>query len=696
MCFFGGTLREVRQFLALCGIWAVVIIALIGSMTSFGSIASAQTEMPQLVLPAKGIAAHIDLNRFMERLQSDLAIETPVDLIDTPSAEFERVEGTPAAGYIKRMVWYRLPFSVTAQDKNVFTPTYIEIGPPHLNEINVFVIDDKTRNVVWNNRLGDRIPNGPKTLSSLKHLSEWPVLTVGQYWLIIGIQTTSAHIFQAKLYAQAEMISDTEEHNLLHSSFLGVLLVLFGVYLTFGIITRDKSILCYSFYVASILMINLGTSGYAQLVLKDIWPHASDFVVGAGSALSIGSVIAMWAHIIRLDHYNPPLYRAMLIFSVLAIAGSVTAISDSYIYFMRIFLVPVLALMITLFIYLFYIAYREKRIASHLYFLIALGLPSLAAIVTVFALLGAVPITAFTANMHQYSSFVHLAMLAIAMGYRTYKLTRQSSKAHHNNRRVDQLAGEQRTFITMLSHEFRTPLAIIQRSAEILGLHLRSEPVAVHNRLATIRGNAAQLSGLVDAFLTKETLDSANFTTSLQPTNIDELLRELISQRNRETPDHQVGFRNVDFAVVDIDRILFERAIINLIENARKYAPGAPVWIACNRASNGFVYIRVIDDGPGIPLDDLSRVSSAFYRGQDAGVTQGVGLGLHITNRIIEAHNGSMSISVGENAGTTVMIKIPYNRKETVQNSNSDFFILPTSQRAKDRPDQNDDGAKKS
>lgn len=689
-------MREFHQMLALRGILAVLTIALIASMTSFLPHASARTELPDLVLPVHGTTTRIDLNRFMERLKSDREIDDPAVLIDVPSWEFEPVTGTAGAGYTPRTIWYRLPFSVTVQNNGTVAPSFIELGASHLNEIHLIVIDDVTQNVVWTNTLGDRIPNTPKTLSSLKHLSEWPFLPAGRYWLMIAVRTTSAHILHAKLYPEAELISDTEEHNLLHSSFLGVLLVGFGVYLTFGIITRDKAVLWYSVYVASLLMINLGTSGYAQLVFKGIWPLASDLVTGVGTAVSVGASVAMWAHIVKLYRYNPLLFRVMMIFSGLAIAGAVTAISDAYIYFTQIFFIPDVILLFTLLIYLIYIGYREKRMVSLSYFLIALGLPTIAAIIHIFTLLGVLPINAFTTKVYPVSSSLHLLMIAIAMGYRTHKLTHQWSNAHQNNQRADQLAGEQRTFITMLSHEFRTPLAIIQRSAEILGLHLQAENTAVHSRLATIRGNAGQLSGLVDAFLTKETLDSANFTTSLQPTNIDQLLRDLVNRRNRETPEHQVTLKNADFAIVDIDRILLERAIVNLIENARKYAPGAPVWVACNRAPNGFVYLRIIDEGPGIPLDDLARVSNAFYRGRDAGVTQGVGLGLHITNRIIEAHNGSMSITVGEKSGTTVIIKIPYNRKGTVKKSNQDFLDLPIPYPAHGQADKNDEGGAQS
>ncbi|WP_369813533.1 sensor histidine kinase [Thalassospira sp. MCCC 1A02898] len=263
------------------------------------------------------------------------------------------------------------------------------------------------------------------------------------------------------------------------------------------------------------------------------------------------------------------------------------------------------------------------------------------------------------------------------MAYRTYGVINRRVDALASGQRADQLASEQRTFITMLSHEFRTPLAIIQRSAEILGLHLQKEPESVLNRLSTIQSNARQLSGLVDAFLTKETLDSATFTTTREAVSIDTFLRDLIAQRQREVPGQNISLIQSDVVIVEIDRILMERALINLIENARKYAPGAAVWISAERAANGYVYIRVVDEGPGIAADDLQNVLNAFYRGRDSVKIQGVGLGLHLTKRIIEAHDGSLSVSVGEEGGTTILIKLPYDRDMTVLRNNENRAGFP-------------------
>lgn len=648
----------------------VVAVITAGLWALIPAKALAHDDQAHFVINGSAPLNDIDLTYFLSRLTTDRSLIIPADLINIPETEFEPVRGTRGPGYTTKTIWYRAPFLVETRNGPDGGTAFLEMGAAYLNDIALAIVSSDTGQTVWRDRVGDRIPSSPDQIVSLYHTAQWPQLAPGHYWLTIGIKTNSAHVFEARLLTEASVIANTGSNSYLKGVYLGILLVAFGIYLTFGVLSRDKAVCWYAVYIFAMFLINLGVSGYAQLMFKSLSPLASDAITGSGTALSIGSSLIMWAYIIRLNLHFPIVFRIIATFAGLAMMGFVTSTSDWYITFAQLFFIPDIFMLCVLLIFLVYIGYRENRLAQHSFLMVALGIPTVAVIVHLLMLIGLAPINNFTRNIYSVSSTLHLVMIAIAMGFRTFRLANNRVEAFATSERATQLAGEQRAFITMLSHEFRTPLAIIQRSAEILGLHLRGEPETVHSRLSTIRSNAGQLSGLVDAFLTKETLDSATFTTSREPVAIDQFLSDLIARRNREVQEQNVNLINSEFAVVDVDRILLERAIVNLIENARKYAPGAPVWVACNRSANGFVYIRVVDEGPGIPPDDLSKVSNAFYRGKESSVTQGVGLGLHITNRIIIAHGGSMAISVGERGGTTVLLKLPYNLDETVLGAN--------------------------
>ncbi len=656
-------MRDIRPHLVLFAI-VILLTALLGVL--FASKSLADDSKTHFLIGSHGPRDDIDLVHFLERLTTEARITKPADLIQIPRTAFEPVLNTRGPGYTKNTVWYRAPFVVDdrlATDQNA---AFIRVGAAYLNDIALSIISGETGQTVWWDHVGDRVPPRADQLTSPYPTLQWPELSSGHYWLTIGVKTNSAHVFEAKLLPESTMIASTGQDSYLKGVYLGVLIVAFGIYLAFGMLSRDKAVCWYSVYILAMFFINLGVSGYAHLMFTSFWPLASDAITGSGTALSIGSSLIMWCYIIRVNEYFPKTFRAIASFAALAMLGFVTSTSDWYIIYAKLFFISDICLLVVLLILLVYISFREKNLMRYSFLMVALGIPTIAVIVHLMMLTGLTPINAFTQNIYPMSSTVHIVMIGIAMGFRTFKLAHGRAEAFSTSQHADQLAGEQRTFITMLSHEFRTPLAIIQRSAEILGLHLQNEQQAIISRLATIRSNAGQLSSLVDAFLTKDTLDNAAFTTSREAVAIDTFLSELIARRHREVPGQNISLLHLEMAVVEIDRVLMERAILNLIENARKYAPGAAVWVSSERAANGYLYIRVVDEGPGIPVEELGNVLDAFYRGRDAAKTQGVGLGLHLTNRIIKAHDGTLSLSVGEKGGTTVLIKLPFDRDKTV------------------------------
>ncbi|MBC07863.1 MAG: hypothetical protein CMO10_16410 [Thalassospira sp.] len=660
-------MRNIRLKIALL---AVLMAITSGLLAVYGNQSIAHEPGRILVLPPSGAAEAIDLNRYLQRLVTDREADTPFDVVQIDEIEFAPVYQTPGPGYTDRTIWYRTPVRIVNQADRLGSSSFIDIGQVYLNDIALSILSEDGRRIIWYERVGDRVQTARNEVHGLSHVAEWPKLALGNYWLVIGVKTTSAHVLEAELLPDTLLITKSGSESFIKGASLGVLIVAFGLYFTFGLLSGDRSVIWYAGYVFSLFLIYFGITGYAQLIFKPVWALASDFVTGTGTALALGSSIMMWSYITRLDQTNRWLFRFMSVYSVLAIAGLVAATSDLYILYAKLFFVPEVILLAVLLINLVYRGFHQQQYLQTLFMMIALGIPTIGTMAHLMLLMGQLPVNEFTTSIFSTSAVIQLVMVAMAMAYRTYGLINRRVDALATSQRANQLASEQRTFITMLSHEFRTPLAIIQRSAEILGLHLQKEPEAVLNRLSTIRSNAGQLSGLVDAFLTKETLDSATFGTTREAVAIDAFLGDLIARRHREVPGQNISLIKCDTAIVEIDRILMERAMLNLIENARKYAPGAAVWISAEREANGYVYIRVVDEGPGIAADDLQNVLHAFYRGKDATKTQGVGLGLHLTNRIIEAHDGSLSVSVGEEGGTTILIKLPYDRDKTVLRAN--------------------------
>ncbi|MFW5709647.1 MAG: PAS domain S-box protein [Chloroflexota bacterium] len=217
-------------------------------------------------------------------------------------------------------------------------------------------------------------------------------------------------------------------------------------------------------------------------------------------------------------------------------------------------------------------------------------------------------------------------------------------------------------FTSIVSHEFRTPLAVILSSA---GLLLRYSdqlaPKRRQSKLETISHQVGRLTRLIDDVLTISR--SENFGFEFKPAPID-----LITLCNNIIEEIQVTYTNnvaIDFAhrggcqPVLVDEYLFTHILQNLASNAVKYSVDGgtvKIWLHCGQNT---VTVRVEDNGIGIPHDHLSRLFESFQRASNVGQIQGTGIGLTIVKRAVDAHGGYIEFESVEGAGTTFTIKLP-------------------------------------
>lgn len=217
-------------------------------------------------------------------------------------------------------------------------------------------------------------------------------------------------------------------------------------------------------------------------------------------------------------------------------------------------------------------------------------------------------------------------------------------------------------FVSMTSHEFRTPLAIIRTTTDILGSYRhRMDNGQIDQRLDKIRAQITHMTVLMDDVLTLARDQAGRSAFSAEASDLDEFCKEIVEQFVSD-PDTEHKF---DYScdsrplVIIFDHTLMRKAINNLVTNAIKYSPkGSTVFVSITRA-NDTVQMHVRDEGVGIPESDQPRLFEAFHRGSNVGTISGTGLGLTITKQSIEAHGGSLSFESKLNVGTTFHATIP-------------------------------------
>ncbi len=219
-------------------------------------------------------------------------------------------------------------------------------------------------------------------------------------------------------------------------------------------------------------------------------------------------------------------------------------------------------------------------------------------------------------------------------------------------------------FMSMVSHEFRNPLAIIASSNSMLERYYdRMQPAGRAEHFATIDTQVKRLTELLDDILTILRLESIG--PDFKPTALDlvELSSRLASEMRLQTQNaRQIEFSSpISQAPIQGDAKMLRHAIGNLLSNAVKYSPPqSTVQLEIGTQDDQFV-VRVKDQGIGIPPENLTRLFEPFYRADNVGDIPGSGLGLAITRQAAELHGGRLVVDSVVGVGSTFTIYLPGN-----------------------------------
>jgi two-component system phosphate regulon sensor histidine kinase PhoR len=232
----------------------------------------------------------------------------------------------------------------------------------------------------------------------------------------------------------------------------------------------------------------------------------------------------------------------------------------------------------------------------------------------------------------------------------------------HDMTDVRNLETAQRELLANVSHEFRTPLAIITGYVETLMDGALDDPHMAQRSLLAMHKNSSRLALLIDDMLTMSHLDARGKRLEFQPANLRDILHHVL-----ENLAHTITGRGANVTVdwpdeaahAEVDARRMEQVCLNLVGNALRYG-GRTLHISASRRDDELC-IRFADNGPGIPLSDQPRIFERFYRvhkdrSRDAG---GTGLGLSIVKNIMEAHGGHVSLESTPGAGATFQICFP-------------------------------------
>ncbi len=224
-----------------------------------------------------------------------------------------------------------------------------------------------------------------------------------------------------------------------------------------------------------------------------------------------------------------------------------------------------------------------------------------------------------------------------------------------------ELNAQQRRFVSLVSHEFRTPLAIIDGQAQ--RLINRSDRMTQEKRLAAldkVRGSVNRLTGLMESVLSSASLESGSITLNPTPMDLKALVQKACENQQEISRNHKINIDIDDLPETYIgDAKLLHQVVANLLSNAVKYSPDADrVDVTGRSQADGFEF-AVRDYGLGIPKDELPNLCQRFFRASTSSGIQGTGIGLNLVKSFIELHGGNMEVTSDKGEGSTFIVKLP-------------------------------------
>lgn len=219
----------------------------------------------------------------------------------------------------------------------------------------------------------------------------------------------------------------------------------------------------------------------------------------------------------------------------------------------------------------------------------------------------------------------------------------------------------QRQFVSMASHEFRTPLAIIDSSAQRL-MRKKGDvsKELLTKRIEIILEAVQRMSSLMESTLSAARLNAKKLSVQIADCDITKLVESVCLRQQEISPHHQIDYIISDLPKsIQADKSKVDQVLTNLLSNAVKYAPDAPFITVKAYKEGTDVVLSVQDDGLGIDEDEIPKMFEQFFRAKTSTGIAGTGIGLHIVKQIIDHHGGTISVESEVGVGSTFTVRLP-------------------------------------
>ena len=480
--------------------------------------------------------------------------------------------------------------------------------------------------------------------------------------------------FDLKLYSKDVFVEQLKNHRFNQGLFIGfmMMMLVYNLFL-YSFTARDKAYLHYSVYIFGIVLYSAYNSGDLATVTNSFFMPSNPKFAYLGKT-STYLVIFGYLHFLQsflnlkqLLPYWSKLIRAMLWINLAAFILDVFLMLNTN-FNSNISDIATVgnAIVFVLFVFAFCIALAHTEDRNRFFVIGGIILMGIGAVFTIIARINGVD---YSTLPFQIGTILEIVIFSLGLVYRRRHIEEENQKAHFELEKIELQRKQDRVeaarikdierlksdLYTNITHEFRTPLQVINGNLEFIEGH--------DNEKEIIKRNSAKMLRLVNQVLDLSKLESDLLKINLENDDFIEFLKFIIESFHglAQTRGIDIEFSShLDHLRMDFDKEKIEHLIYNLISNAIKFTDdGGKIDIHIERTvedEEAMIQIDVKDNGCGIAHEELPLIFDR-YHGSDIGSSTGIGL--TYVKELVEAHNGSISVSSSLGIGSTFSILLP-------------------------------------
>jgi len=589
---------------------------------------------------------------------------TLADILDSKNTlAFTPLKGNLNDGYSHKAVWLRFSLSRTSRFP---AEAWLRLYPLYLDHVTVYIQSgaDPSRVSSWHQiQLGDHTPVADRPVPTPDFFAPLSLPLDTPVTIYVRIQTISSLNFGASVHTPKDMIRETDTNMLFQGGYLAIFIVISLLNFIYFLRIKDQLFLYFALYTLALSFNYISMSGILTLLLPGHAHLISDYLVdtGKGGGILLFSLFLSRLFASELTPFISYYLRLMAVIGALGIIANPLGFSVE--------MAPITSLGV---LFLFFVvswlsfkAVKNKKPGGIIFFM-AFGISNFGFVMHFLQLIGLVPLEWWSINNVQYASLLNIILMTLALAERLRETEKRAIAAlREANLRNVELAAErvaterQQRFLTMVSHEYRTPLSIIRSTLDVMELRVKVQYPEKRYDLDKMKRAVRRLVEVMEVSLEKSRLSDSREKEGRVHTLLAPFMASEVEEVRALWPKRTFTFAiSLTSHAINAEKHYLATALFNLLDNAQKYSPqDSPIDVDCH-GEEGEVVIRVRNQSNAIFTNETEELFKKYQRGGNSSNTNGSGLGLWLVREIIQRQNGSVTLEKNDDH-VMVTVRLP-------------------------------------